>query len=847
MSISVAVGYSELFDEAGVPRAVYAPLFARMEGASRADLRRLDEQLEATMREMGVTFDIARDRPWGRRPWYCDQLPQVFKASEWAPLARGMAQRMQAYECFLRDVYGEQRILRSGQIPLQPVLGSPHYQRAAAGLVAPGGAFLHLGGMAVARVDDGRMVVKHHYLSHASGISYMIQNRRAMARVMPETFADYSVHSIADAPTDMMEVMRGFSGEIDPTVVLLSSGQGSAVYSEHSFLARRMGIPLVQGGDLLVMNDHVYLKTVSGLEPVEVIYSRISDQWLDPLVFRRDSMLGVPGLVQCIRLGTVAVVNAVGAQLVDDRAMLAFAPALIRYYLGETPTLDGVETFWLGDLDQREMVLGDLDRYFIRPIYGERVLTPPRGRVMDDRRRKSVVREILTNPAGFVAQPHGVDASTLCFDGGKAAERFQDHILFALRRGEGDYSVFPGSLTRITGENSQTTASELGGGSKDTWVELGDGELAVGGLAPRLGSELRAPMQLVTSRVAESFYWTGRYLERARNLAGMIGVIEALETEELNPTERMLYRPVWNRMLPPLDGEGGTRRTISNATGRYRLTLDAKERGSVINLVQRATWNGESVLECLSMEAWGALSHLQGRFARTRMRRTITDAERGAMTRKMCDHATGLIAQFFGTAQMTMIADGGWSFCKIGREVERSVTTANAVASMVRSLVRTCGPGREHARELQLSAFLRLLASRDVYRRIYQMRVETGAVLRMFFQNEVAPRSVARCLGEVRRMLGDSQVESIGAMERTAAAIQALHEEVAHTDWEALVAREIELPTEPVPVAESELVRRVDSALARTLSIHGLVSDGFLNHQIHMSGPVQGTLEGLGR
>ncbi len=837
-----AVGYSELFDEAGVPRAVYEPLFRRMNGASRADLRRLDEQLEATMREMGVTFDIARDRPWGRRPWYCDLLPQVFTAAEWAPLARGVAQRMRAYEFFLRDVYGEQRILRTGQIPLQPVLGSPHYQRAALGLAAPGGAYLHVGGMVLSRNADGRMVVKHHYLSHASGISYMIQNRRAMARVMPETFQDYSVHSIADAPTEMMEVMRGFSGEVDPTVVLLSSGQGSAVYSEHSFLARRMGIPLVQGGDLLVMNDRVYLKTVSGLEPVEVIYSRISDQWLDPLVFRRDSMLGVPGLVQCIRKGTVAVVNAVGAQLADDRAMLAFAPALIRYYLGEVPELAGLETFWLGDLDQREMVLGDLDRYLVRPIYGERVLTPVRGRDLDERRRRAITREIVGNPAGFVAQSRGVDATTLCYDGGKAEERFQDHILFALRGADGDISVFPGSLTRITGEGSQATASELGGGSKDTWVELGPGEEEVG-LAPRLAPDVRAPMQLVTSRVAESFYWTGRYLERARNLAGMIGVIEALETEELNPTERMLYRPVWNRMLPPLEGEGASRRNISNADGRYRLTLDPNERGSVVNLVQRVTWNGESVLECLSMEAWGTLSRLQARFARTRLRRNLSDAERAGMTRKMCDHATDMVAQFFGTAEMTMISDGGWTFCKIGREVERAVTTANAVASMVRSLVRTCGPGKEHARELQLSAFLRLLASRDVYRRVYQMRVETGAMLRMFFQNEVAPRSVARCLAECRRMLEESQGESQAALERTAAAIADLHSEVVQTDWEALVAREIESPKEPVPVAESVLVRRVDSALERTLSIHELVADGFLNHQIHMGDPVQPVLD----
>ncbi|MGC1481464.1 MAG: circularly permuted type 2 ATP-grasp protein [Chthoniobacterales bacterium] len=835
--------FQELFDESGEPRAVYAPLFRRINASSRTDLRRLDEQLEATMREMGVTFDIARDRPWGRRPWFCDLLPQVFTAAEWKSLGRAMTQRMQAYECFLRDVYSDQRVLRSGVVPLQPVLGSPHYQRAAAGLRPPGDAFLHLSGMALARQADGRMVVKHHYFSHASGISYMIQNRRAMARVMPEAFVDYSIHSIADTPIAMMEILRGFSHDADPTVVLLSSGQGSAVYSEHSFLARRMGIPLVQGGDLLVLNDHVYLKTVEGLEKVEVIYSRISDQWLDPLVFRRDSMLGVPGLVQCIRQGTVSVINAVGAQLVDDRALLPFAPAFIRYYLGETPLLDGLETLWLGDIDQREMVLGDLENYVIRPIYGERVLTPWSGKGLEERRRKSIVREVSLNPAGFVAQARGVDAATLCYDGGYPTERFQDHIIFGLRRGEGDYSIFPGSLTRITGEQGPSTASELGGGSKDSWVQASPGESGL--LAPRIAPEVRPPSQLVTSRVAESFYWTGRYLERARALAGMIGVIEALETEELNVTERNLYRPVWNRMLPPLEGEGGSRRTISNVGGRFRLALDLKERGSVVSLIQRATWNGESVLECLSMESWSVLSQLQARFERARVRRNLSDPERAALTRKVCDYTTDLVAQFFGTSEMTMIADGGWRFCEIGVLVERAVVTSNAVASMARSLVKTCGPSREHARELQLSAFLRLLGCRDAYRRVYQMRVEAGAVLRMLYQNPVAPRSVKRCLSECRRLLGESQPESGAPMQRTVAAIELFDHEMAQTDWERLVETEIERPEDARPLAESELVRLVDSALAQSLAIHDLVSDGFLNHQIHMSTPEQPMLAGF--
>ncbi|MDD5199372.1 MAG: circularly permuted type 2 ATP-grasp protein [Terrimicrobiaceae bacterium] len=839
---AAVVHWNELLDASGQPREIYEPLFRRFASATRGELKRIDEQLEATMREMGVTFDIPRDSPWGRRPWFCDLLPQVFTAGEWRVLAGGMAQRLHAYECFLRDVYGEQRILRQGIVPLQPVLGSPYFQRAARALKPPGGRYLHLSGMAVGRAPDGRMVVKHHYFSHASGMSYMIQNRRAMARVLPQAFLDYSIHSVTEATTDILEVLRGYARDAEPTIVLLSPGQGSAAYSEHSFLARRMGIPLVQGGDLIVLNDHVYLKTVSGLERIEVIYSRVSDTWLDPLVFRRDSLLGVPGIVQCIRQGTVAVVNAVGSQLMDDRAMLPFAPALIRYYLGETPLLDDLDTYWLGDLDQREVVLNDLPRFIVRPIYGERILTPDESEPFDERRQRAMLREILENPAGFVAQPRGSSALTLCYESGRPRTRHQDHILFALHRDDGDCAVFPGALTRVAEEGSFFTASELGGGSKDTWVEIAPGTAADAG--PRPARDVHPPSRHVTSRVAEAFYWTGRYLDRARNLAAMIAVIESLETEELNSTERTLYRPIWNRMLPPLEGGRARGESISSVGGRYRLTFDPAGSGSVWSSIERAANNAESILECLSNEAGGTLSRMRSLFAAPRRHARLSDAKRAALTRRTCEQITELVAQFFGMAQTTMIADGGWRFCEIGERVERAAITANALATMTRSLLRTAGPAGEHAREIQLSAFLRLLNCRDAYRRVYQMRIEPGPVFQMLWQNPMVPRSVNRCLTHCRDLLARSQSEAAPGLQRTLAGIEALRDEVLQTDWDQLAEREIESGA-PGSANAAELAGRVNDLLDHTLAIHHLIADGFLNHQIHMRAADQPLLTGF--
>jgi uncharacterized circularly permuted ATP-grasp superfamily protein/uncharacterized alpha-E superfamily protein len=820
---------------------VYRPLFHRLDALPRGQIRALDERLEATMREMGVTFDIARERPWGRRPWFCDVLPQIFSPEEWEPLEKGIRQRLRAFELFLCDIYGKKEILRANLFPIQPVLGSTAYQRAAASLTLPGGAYLHLSGLSLCRVPSGEFVVKQHYFSNASGISYMIQNRRALARVIPQSFQDFSIRSIADAPVDILELLRSLSDHPDPTVVLLSSGPGSAVYSEHSFLARRMGIPLVQGGDLLVLNDAVFLKTVSGLEKVEVIYNRISDQWLDPMVFRRDSLLGVAGLVHCIRKGTVAVVNSIGSQLSDDRALLPLAGQIIRFYLGERPLLRSLPTYWLGDIDQREMVLSDIEKFTIRPLFGEKIVLGGNGQVPSGGEIENARQIVLRNASQYVAQPQDCDALTISYHGGRKVIRRQDHILFALRNSEGQYDVFPGALTRVSTENSSFTANELGGGSKDTWVQAPQDFVEEPPPDRARLREALLPSQHVSSRVAEAFYWTGRYLERAHNLAVMIGVIESLELEELNPTERTLYRPVWNRILPPLENPGSvSRRNISSPAGRYRLTLDLEEPDSVVRAILRAAANSESILECLSLEAWGVLTMLRSRFQRARFRPQASQDDLTSFTRRYCDYVVKAVPEFFGTAQGTMIADGGWAFCEIGQLLERAIITGNAVCSIIRPMPRRNAPF-EHESEIRLSAFLRLINSRDVYRRVYQLRIEAAPMLDLLWKNPVAPRSVARCLEICRERLRGTREQASPATMRTLAGIEQLLHEIRLTDWDKLVDE----ANSASSAKSNALLDHGFSLLNATLEIHHLIADGFLNHQIHMGPDAQPMLFGL--
>ena len=822
--------HNETFDTEGKPREVYRALFDRLNEMPRTQVRALDDQLEATMREMGVTFDIKRDRVWGQRAWFCDLLPQIFTPDEWEPLTNGIRQRLKAFEMFIQDIYSKKQILLDGVIPITPVLGSPFFQRAAAGLPLPAGAYLHLSGISICRLPDGQLAAKHHYFSNASGMSYMIQNRRALTRVIPQSFQDTGILSISDVPTNILEMLRSFSKESDPMVVLLSPGPISPAYSEHSFLARRMGIPLVQGGDLLVLNDEVYLKTVSGLSKLDVIYTRVSDQWLDPMVFRRDSILGIPGLAHCVRRQSVAVINAIGSQISDDRALLPFASQIIRYYLGERPILPAVATYWMGDIDQREHVLGDLQNFTIRPLSGERILLGGDGRLPSNEKLEAAKLEILENPSQFVAQPQDCDAETISFQDGERRRRRQDHILFAQRKADGSYEVFPGALTRVSTTESEFTSSELGGGSKDTWVQVGLHKER-DEWDPSRQTDAKIPAHGVTSRVAEAFYWIGRYLERAYDLAGMVSVIESLEIEELNPTERMNYRPVWNRILPMLEGAGSpSRRTISSPAGRYRLTLDTNEPGSVVSTILRAAGNAESVLETLSLDAWGVLSVLRNRFRNAQFAPDSSEEILTSSSRRLCDVARQLIPQFFGTAQCTMLSDDGWNFCEIGQLIERAAITANAITSITKPLLQpSTDGGSDHAMEIRLSAFLRLLNSRDIYRRVYQMRIEPLPLLELLWTNPVAPRSVVHCLTSCVALIRGNEITPSPSTARALAEIESLIQSILSTNWESLLSEQ-----KAQSQGKTRLQTHCEGLLNRLLSLHTILCDSFLNHQVVM-------------
>jgi uncharacterized circularly permuted ATP-grasp superfamily protein/uncharacterized alpha-E superfamily protein len=814
----------DVYDADGNPRPGYEGPLRQLRGLRRQDLRALDDHMEATLREMGVTYGVPQGEQ--ARPWVCDLLPHIFTIEEWEQVTAGVIQRVRAFELFLKDIYGPRQILRDGVIPVPPALGSPHFEAASIGLPLPMNAYLHLSGICLTRNRSGQLAVKEHHLSRASGISYMIQNRRALATVLPDMFEENAVSSLADTLAPVVEALRAMATPAwdEPSAVLLSPGTDTPLYSEHSFLARRMGIPLVQGGDLLVLDDHVYLKTVRGLKRVDVIYNHVADDHLDPLVFKKGSTEGVPGVVHCMRRGTVKLVNALGSQLADDASLLSITPRIIRYYLHEGPILPTIRTYWLGDIDQLEMVLENVDAFSVRPISATN-FAGPMPASLDD-----IIRAVRRHPGNYVAQPLDGEADSV-------AALEQDHMVFALRIGQDKYEVFPGALTRVFARRAESGDWI----SKDSWVPALSQAAEAALTWTRNALETHQPSREVTSRVAESFYWMGRYLERAYHQAYLIQAIETLESEELNAAERKLYRPMWNRLLPPLDASVRVRgRAITTREDRYRLVVQ-QEPGTVRRTITRAVANAESIRESLSPEALATLNKLRELFRRTRYRENLPDEECGQIARRLSGAVVELIPQFFAIAERTVLGDDGWRFCEAGEMLERAIITAHAVLSSSRSMVRP-----PLATEIQLSAFLRLLGTRDAYRRVYQMRAEPVPIIELLFQHPESPRSVLRCLTVCAELLRKSAAPDQPGATTAVNGIESLIHQIKRIDWREQMLISVEnLALGDRKGAPFQGVENILAHLSEaTLKIHHLISDGFLSHQAFIAESIQPMLLG---
>jgi uncharacterized circularly permuted ATP-grasp superfamily protein len=468
--------FDEMFAAPGKPHAHYRRLaerFGSMEGIG--ELLQRQRTADQTFLSRGVTFTVYSDDAGTEKIFPFDLLPRIIPAHEWAHLEAGLTQRMQALNLFLADIYGPQKILHEGVIPRAMVDSSKHFRRELVGFKIPRGLFVHINGTDLIRDEAGTYRVLEDNLRTPSGVSYVLENRQVMKRVFPNLLRDYRVRPIENYTNDLLALLNHLAPEHvpEPTVVLLTPGVFNSAYFEHSFLARQMGIEIVEGSDLVVENDKVYMRRTAGLAPVHVIYRRIDDDFLDPTVFRKDSLLGVPGLVEAYRKGNVALCNPIGTGIADDKAVYYYVQKMIKFYLGQDPILPNVETFLSSDSADLKYILDNLPKLVVKSVneaggYGMLVGPHSTAAQIEEFRAK-----IIDNPRNFIAQPTiGLSrCPSVCAD--RIEGRHIDLRPYILN-GE-TIKIMPGGLTRVAlRKGSLVVNSSQGGGSKDTWVLADD-------------------------------------------------------------------------------------------------------------------------------------------------------------------------------------------------------------------------------------------------------------------------------------------------------------------------------------------------------------------------------------
>ena len=464
----VGDAFDEMIDAEGSVRPSYKAVYSALSSSTSDDLRMIAESLANNYTQAGVTFDVGGVE----RPFPLDLVPRVIASPEWEIIEAGVAQRVRALEAFLSDIYFDARVIADGVMPSQLLTSSTHFHRAVWGIQPSNGVRIHVAGIDLIRNPDGDVRVLEDNVRVPSGVSYVMTNRNAMLTAMPEAFANQRIRPVTGYPTRLLTALRKAAppGVEEPTVVVLTPGVYNSAYFEHTLLARTMGVELVEGRDLECRRGKVFMRTTAGLQRVDVIYRRVDDEFLDPVHFRGDSMLGVPGLINAVRTGGVTLANAIGNGVADDKLIYTYVPDLIRYYLREEPVLPNVDTWRLEDDQAREEVLDRLEELVIKPVDG----SGGKGIVIGPRATKAELDalrgRVTEDPRGWIAQPV-VQLSTVptliedCLQ-----PRHVDLRPFAVNNGE-DVWVLPGGLTRVAlPEGELVVNSSQGGGSKDTWV-----------------------------------------------------------------------------------------------------------------------------------------------------------------------------------------------------------------------------------------------------------------------------------------------------------------------------------------------------------------------------------------
>jgi len=727
--------YDEMFAQPGVTRPAWTALARALAELGPQEMARRWTQARRLIHENGVTYNVYGDPQGMDRPWELDAVPLLVASAEWRALEAALAQRARLLNAILADLYGPQALVHDGSLPPEVVVAHPGFLRPCHGIALPEACYLHLFAADLARSPDGRWWVIADRAQAPSGAGYALENRLALSRSLPELFRDCHVTRLAGffaSVRAMLARVAPRQGE-QPRTVLLTPGPFNETYFEHAYLARYLGYTLVEGGDLTVRDRVVYAKTLEGLERVDVIVRRLDDDFCDPLSLRGESSLGIAGLTQAVRAGTVTVANALGSGLVETAALMAFLPGLCRRLLGEELALPSVATWWCGAPDALAYVLDHLDELVIKPTFPANGREPVFAARLATAERAELVAHMRARPADFVAQEQVALSTAPVWDGEGLQPR---HVVVRtfLAASESGYDVMPGALTRVgVTPDSLVVSMQRGGGSKDTWV-LADGPVGTMTLLRPAGQ----PTELsrggaLSSRVADDLFWLGRYVERAEGLARLLrGVFGRLTNES-----GLAGSPE----LPALTAALAAYAQVEDELhGDDARTLEATLRTFVLAESPRRTLRatlasgqhlGAIVRDQISLDTWRVLNQLDRDLAALEARIAPTLGD-------VLDVLNGLIlslAALAGLGNESMTRGQGWRFTDMGRRMERVHYTTNLLHHTLAS--------EPDDPDAVLEALLEVADSSMTYRRRYLGGLEAPPVLDLLLVDETNPRSVA--------------------------------------------------------------------------------------------------------
>jgi uncharacterized circularly permuted ATP-grasp superfamily protein/uncharacterized alpha-E superfamily protein len=723
--------YDEAFTTTGDLRPHWRLFFSTLSAVGLTELTRRWVEAQQLIHENGVTYNVYGDPRGLQRPWQLDPIPVLLPPAECDALEGGLIQRARLLEAILHDIYGPQRLLASGALPPELLFASRAFLRPLHGVRPVGGRYLHLYAANVGRSADGTFWALGDRTQSPSGAGYALENRLVLSRMLPDTFAACRVQRLSLFFSALRDSLREAAPRHrdNPRIVVLTPGPHNETYFEHAYLARYLGYTLVEGGDLTVRDNRVFLKVLGGLQPVDVVLRRMDDDFCDPLELRAGSFLGAPGLVEAVRSGTVAMANGLGSGLLESPALLAYLPRACRELLDEDLQLPSVPTWWCGAPGACEEVLGRLQEMVIKPAVPGIGMEPIFSDLLSNEELARLKERIRSGPRNFVAQQRLSLSTAPVLVGGRLEPRHLVLRMFATPQA-GSFTVMPGGLARVSASADTVVASmQHGGGSKDTWV-LSAGPVTNFSLLQPEGAAL--PLTRgggdLPSRVADNLYWLGRYIERAEGLTRLLRGIFVRLTERAGLGEV----PELASLLRGLGqyGQHGLRYSPEEGPARLGEQLgpvihDAQRAGSLASVLEAVARVAGSVRDRISIDMWHVVhdSSLSG-VAPGSLSNELELLHRMVLT----------LAAFGGLAMENVTRGEAWRFLDIGRKVERSLHTIGLLRN---TLVPPCS----HEEPL-LEAVLEIADSLMTYRRRYQTRLETAAVLDLLLADETSPRSL---------------------------------------------------------------------------------------------------------